>query len=112
VEEDGSPIGYTCVRREDDHDFIEEIALLPDAQGRGIGSKLIRDVIASAGARGVCVRLSVRTNNRARRLYERLGFPVSRIEEPRVKMEWRPPLSSAAAAPQGRRRMRAPEPER
>jgi len=42
----------------------------------------------AAGDRGVPVRLSVLVNNPARRLYECLGFRVTRIEHARVKMEW------------------------
>ncbi len=88
IEERGTPVGYLCVLREEDHDFIDEIALLPEAQGRGIGSALVRDVTQAAGDRGVPVRLSVLVNNPARRLYECLGFRVTRIEHARVKMEW------------------------
>jgi ribosomal protein S18 acetylase RimI-like enzyme len=42
------------------------------------------------GAReaGTPLRLSVRETNPARRLYERLGFRVTRVEPPRIKMEW------------------------
>jgi len=47
-----------------DHDFIDELALLPEAQGRGIGSSLVRDVMGAASARGVPVRLSVLVTNR------------------------------------------------
>jgi ribosomal protein S18 acetylase RimI-like enzyme len=89
VEEGGTPVGYLCVLRHEDHDFIDEVALVPEDQGRGIGSSLVRDVMGAASKRGVPVRLSVLVNNPARRLYEGLGFRVSSIEYPRVKMEWR-----------------------
>jgi ribosomal protein S18 acetylase RimI-like enzyme len=89
IEESGKLVGYLCVLHRMDHDFIDELALLPEAQGRGIGSSLVRDVMGAASARGVPVRLSVLVNNPARRLYEGLGFRVSSIEYPRVKMEWR-----------------------
>lgn len=88
IEERGTPVGYLCVLPQEDHDFIDEVALLPAAQGRGIGSTLVRDVMHAARDRGVPVRLSVLVNNPARRLYENLGFRVTRIEHPRVKMEW------------------------
>src|SRR6266508_3063948 len=54
----------TCVLHHMDHDFIDELALLPEAQGRGIGSSLVRDVMGAASARGVPVRLSVLVTNR------------------------------------------------
>lgn len=86
----GRPVGYLCVIHEDEYDFIEEIALLPEAQGRGIGTRLLQDVLQAAQRRAVPVRLSVFTSNPAQALYARLGFEVVRVEEPRVMMEWRP----------------------
>lgn len=90
VEENGKPIGYVCVLQEGEYDFIEEIALLPEAQGRGIGTRLIRDILQTAQRRGVPVQLSVFASNPAQALYARLGFEVTRIEHPRLAMTWRP----------------------
>jgi ribosomal protein S18 acetylase RimI-like enzyme len=90
VEDSRGPIGYLCVLHEHDHDFLKEIALVPDAQAAGIGSRLINELTQAAAGRGVSLRLRVRTNNVARRLYERLGFQVTHIEHPRIEMEWRP----------------------
>jgi ribosomal protein S18 acetylase RimI-like enzyme len=90
VEERGQAIGYLCVLHEEDHDFIEEIALLPQAQGRGIGTHVLRQVLCAASLRHVPVRLSVFAENPARNLYARLGFVVTGGEHPRVTMEWRP----------------------
>jgi ribosomal protein S18 acetylase RimI-like enzyme len=89
VEESGRPVGYVCVIHESEWDFIEEIALLPEAQGRGIGTRLLEDIRKAAERRGVPVRLSVFVSNPAQALYARLGFAVVRIEEPRMTMEWR-----------------------
>jgi ribosomal protein S18 acetylase RimI-like enzyme len=90
VEEGRRPVGYVCVIHESECDFIEEIALLPEAQGRGIGTRLVRDILQTAQRRGVPVRLSVFANNPAQALYARLGFTVVRIEDPRTAMEWSP----------------------
>jgi ribosomal protein S18 acetylase RimI-like enzyme len=90
LELDGAPIGCLQVFVEDDHVLLSRIALLPEQQRRGLGTSLLREVTEDAAARGLPVRLSVLINNPARRLYERLGFRVVRIEEPRVFMEWRP----------------------
>jgi ribosomal protein S18 acetylase RimI-like enzyme len=97
IEADGRSVGYLCVVHKDECDFIDEIAVLPEAQGRGIGTQLLRDVLQSAQKRGVPVQLSVFANNPARALYTRLGFHVTRIDHPRVAMEWKP----NAAAPSG-----------
>jgi ribosomal protein S18 acetylase RimI-like enzyme len=91
VEESGRPVGYMCVLHESEYDFIEEIALLPEAQGRGIGTRLLRDILAAAGRP---VRLSVFVSNPAQALYTRLGFEVLRIEKPRMSMQWTPTRST------------------
>lgn len=52
-------------------------AVASESRGLRIGEKLVRDCIASAPAFGFRVlqfNAVVRTNNRARRLYEKLGF--------------------------------------
>jgi ribosomal protein S18 acetylase RimI-like enzyme len=88
VEEDGAPIGYIAVVHEADHDFLDEVALVPHAQGRGIGTELLRNAMEEAESRGVPLRLSVLENNPARHLYARLGFCVTTVDHPRVRMEW------------------------
>jgi len=90
VEERGRPVGYVCVIHQGEYDFVEEIALLPEAQGRGIGTYLLRGILRAAQRRGVPVRLSVFVNNPAQALYTRLGFEVVRIEDPRLSMQWTP----------------------
>ena len=92
IERDGEAIGrlYLDVR-EDEHRLVD-IALLPEHRGSGIGSRLMRDVLAAAAADGgKKVRIHVESNNPAMRLYRRLGF--RKIEEQGVYhlMEWRPP---------------------
>jgi ribosomal protein S18 acetylase RimI-like enzyme len=91
VTEAGTPVGYLCVVHHDEFDYLDEIALLPEARGRGIGATLVRHVMAQAAQRDVPVRLSVYVNNPARRLYERLGFRLVRIDNPRLTMEWANP---------------------
>src|SRR5262249_56559225 len=50
------------------------IGVKPEARGQGVGEKLMRTLIGEAARRGLGLCLSVRTENPARRLYERLGF--------------------------------------
>ena len=50
------------------------IGVKPNARGQGVGEKLMRALIGEAGRRGLGLNLSVRSENPARRLYERLGF--------------------------------------
>jgi [ribosomal protein S18]-alanine N-acetyltransferase len=59
---------------EDAH--ITNIAVLPEYRGRGLGERMMRELLARAHARGARrVTLEVRaTNSPAQNLYEKLGF--------------------------------------
>jgi len=74
VRVNGRDAGVICWEAGPDHVFLRNVALLPDFQGRGIGTEVIRAVMAEAADRGVPLRLQVLKTNRAQRLYERLGF--------------------------------------
>ncbi|HEU5011481.1 MAG TPA: GNAT family N-acetyltransferase [Roseiflexaceae bacterium] len=60
------------------HDDMPElaIAVLPAAIGQGIGTALIRHVLEAARADHAAIMLTVRVDNPAARLYERLGFTI------------------------------------
>jgi ribosomal protein S18 acetylase RimI-like enzyme len=55
---------------------VHDLAVLPDFQGRGVGSALLEQVERRARERGCCkLTLEVHDTNRgAKRLYERFGF--------------------------------------
>jgi GNAT superfamily N-acetyltransferase len=53
---------------------IIDIALLPQARGRGIGSAILADLLAEAHAQELAVSIHVERNNPALSLYLRLGF--------------------------------------
>jgi ribosomal protein S18 acetylase RimI-like enzyme len=50
------------------------IGVKPNARGQGVGETLMRALIGEAARHGLGLCLSVRSDNPARRLYERLGF--------------------------------------
>lgn len=52
------------------------IAIAPDHLARGVGTLLLTHMLAAAKEQYAAVVLSVRANNPARRLYERMGFVV------------------------------------
>jgi ribosomal protein S18 acetylase RimI-like enzyme len=71
---DGRPAGRFYLHRGANEFHVIDIALLPEHRRVGIGSNLLRDLLAEADQAGLPVRLHVEHNNPARRLYERLGF--------------------------------------
>jgi ribosomal protein S18 acetylase RimI-like enzyme len=84
---DGIDAGYVAVRRTRDEIYLSSIALLPACRRRGLGKRLLEELIAEAAAAGVPLRLAVREQNPAHRLYERLGFVLIRSEGTKLRME-------------------------
>lgn len=90
IEVDGRGIGGLFLEHRPEDIYIHEIQILPEYQGRGIGTAVIRRVMDEAASRGAAVALSVvPANRRARRLYEHLGFEVVSIESPFIRMRHR-----------------------
>jgi ribosomal protein S18 acetylase RimI-like enzyme len=78
IEVDGEPAGRLYVHRGQTDIRIMDIALLPQFRGRGIGTRLVRELLEEARASGRSVSIHVERGNPARRLYERLGFHAVR----------------------------------
>jgi ribosomal protein S18 acetylase RimI-like enzyme len=74
IEVDGERAGRLYVHRGPRDIRIMDVALAPAYRGRGIGGGLLRSLIAEAQASARKLSIHVEVNNRARRLYERLGF--------------------------------------
>ena len=73
----GTPVGFALARRwEGDTIYVPLLAVHPDAQGHGLGGRLLKAVFAAAGAVGQRqVRLNVASDNPdAVKLYERVGM--------------------------------------
>lgn len=78
----GLDIGYLKVDRTGREMFLANIHVDPDHQNDGIGSGVIKSLLAEAGRQGVAVSLKVlKVNKAAQRLYERLGFSVEEEAE-------------------------------
>jgi ribosomal protein S18 acetylase RimI-like enzyme len=88
IEVDGIKAG--CFSREIRRDdiSINEIELLPQYQRQGIGTRLIEQQLDEARYLNFPVRLQVLRENRARNLYERLGFIVTGKTETHYLMKW------------------------
>jgi ribosomal protein S18 acetylase RimI-like enzyme len=102
VELHGIAAGTISISRSDDALHVANIALRPEFRGRGLGTRLLGGVIAEAEASGKSVSLSVEKNNRAERLYQRLGFEETGDDGVYMKLE-RPHRPTRTASRQGKR---------
>ncbi len=91
VERGGAAIGRVYVDLTGDACHLIDIALMPDTRGLGIGAAILTDLMAHAARFRKPVKLSVITDNPARRLYERLGFATTEAGALYNSMIWRPP---------------------
>lgn len=73
----GKRVGAVSVERHGSHHQLEQLYIEPTFQNRGIGTAVVRRIIAEAQREHRPVRLKVLTSNPARTLYERLGFAVT-----------------------------------
>lgn len=92
---DGAPIGRLCLHDGSSEIRLMDIALMPEARNQGVGTALIRAVMAEGARRGLPVRLHVETFNPAYRLYERLGFTWLEDRGVYQFLEWRPQPAAA-----------------
>jgi len=74
-------VGSISVDREPERITLTGIEIAPQYQRRGIGTWLVKRLLAEADAARIPVELRVLKGNPAKRLYERLGFvQVGEIE--------------------------------
>jgi RimJ/RimL family protein N-acetyltransferase len=89
---DGQDAGAVSVTHFPDFDYLSRIYILPAYQNRGIGTAIIRTLIADSHEQQRPLELRVlKTNPRARQLYERLGFEVYMSIEFHHMMRCAPP---------------------
>jgi GNAT superfamily N-acetyltransferase len=79
IERSGTPIGRLYKDRRPDEIRVVDITLLEAERGRGIGGRVMQEVLNEAASDGIMVRIHVERSNPARRLYDRLGFLI--VEE-------------------------------
>ncbi|MGH9277498.1 MAG: GNAT family N-acetyltransferase [Acidimicrobiales bacterium] len=72
----GVPVGLLYVARWAAEIRIVDVAIVAEHRGRGVGTALLENLIAEAGAAGKPLTIHVERFNPALRLYERLGFSV------------------------------------
>ena len=85
---DGKDMGWIQTQKDLDTFNLGQIYLVPELQGKGIGSEIISRFLDDAKKFGKMPTLSVMKNNPARSLYERHGFRATREDDYKVYMQW------------------------
>ena len=89
IEADGVRVGMLQLIEQNDTVEVVELQIDPSHQGQGLGTSVLLDVISEAEAEGRTVRLSVGLKNeRAIRLYKRLGFLSQRQSDTHCHMRY------------------------
>ena len=92
IEVDGQRLGMVQLFEEAGALEVGEIQIHPRHQSRGLGTSVLLDVVSNARSRGCDVRLSVGLNNeKAIRLYARLGFFSVGRSDTHIHMKYGPP---------------------
>ena len=82
AERGGRIVGYACGTGRGNHGHISRLAVTPDVQGQGVGSRLLKEsLVRLRGERVEYVTLNTQEDNsRSRRLYERFGFRLAHLD--------------------------------
>lgn len=91
VEDGGESVGAVGITELPERLFLAELQILPEHQGRGLGTAVLKTVLARASQIQKPIVLRVLHMNRACSLYERHGFVVTGQTETHNLMLWSPP---------------------
>jgi ribosomal protein S18 acetylase RimI-like enzyme len=95
IELGGKPIGRIMVDRGEEVLHIVDQAITPELRNRGIGTTVMRALMAEARRTNRAIRLGVAAaNEQALRLYRRLGFAPIETKEHYLWLEWRPNMAA------------------
>ena len=86
----GREAGFLAAKHEPAEIQLFNLMIAPEFQNGGLGTAVLRELLAGARARRVPVRLQVMKVNPARGLYERLGFTVTEETPTHFRMRWQP----------------------
>ena len=85
---EGTRAGWLQVRETADEIYLAQLYIRPESQDQGVGTALVRQLCNLARRQGKALRLDIMTNNRARTLYERLGFRETGKSKHKIRMQW------------------------
>jgi GNAT superfamily N-acetyltransferase len=94
-------IGWIQVAEFADRLHLRQLHLVAPFRGRGVGTRLIEDLLQRAAALKKPVTLDVIHGNPARSLYLRLGFAQQGQDADKIQMIWRPRAVGAQRAAAG-----------
>ncbi|MGW8993175.1 GNAT family N-acetyltransferase [Streptomyces zhihengii] len=94
----GALLGCVALRPEGDGYWLEHFYLAPALHGRGVGSAVLRGLLARCDAENATVRLNVLVGSPVARLYARHGFTVESSDAVDVFMVRVPSRDAAPAA--------------
>lgn len=84
----GVDVGVIALSCRPDCLKVNQLLVLPEYQGKGVGTACMKDVLEEAAASGLPVRLQVlKVNRRAVEFYRRLGFSDTCLDDTHVQME-------------------------
>ena len=84
---DGLDVGWVQIIRQEEALFIAQIIVERRFQRRGVGTEIMKRLIADAAQMGLPLLLSVVKINPAGRLYHRLGFQITHEDERKYYMK-------------------------
>jgi GNAT superfamily N-acetyltransferase len=90
IQADGVDVGWLQTVVSKSEHMLGQIFVDARFQRRGIGTEVLRRIIAEASRMELPVRLAVVKINPSRRLYERLGFRVTHEDDRKVYMTREP----------------------
>ncbi len=96
---DGHCVGALAVEACATHVQLEELYVEPAHQSRGLGTAVMRRVMAQAAAQCKPVHLHVLASNPARAFYELLGFVITRQTRQVTYLAWNPAATDRPPVP-------------
>lgn len=89
----GQTIGFYVVLNHPDHLYLDMFYLLPEAQGLGIGSKILQQIKTQADEQNKPIRLDALRISRANAFYQHHGFHLTHSEGVNNYYEYAPECS-------------------
>lgn len=86
IEVNHQRVGSYLVQYHEDHIYFGRFFLLPEMQGKGIGSAILKHVIEEAKQLELPTKLVYLQGNRVGELYARMGFEITSQDHQFVRM--------------------------